>query len=332
MRKKSVKKRLQNIWLSQWFILLLIIIAISAVTAAVNPSFLKLTNILAVLNQVASLMLVAIGATIMISSGHFDISVGAVVGLSVCVMAKLVLAGTNEILVFLAGICVAVACCVLNGALSIALKSPSFIITMATTSIYSGIGLLLTKGVIQNITGKFRFFSGVKIFGVIPIMLVIAFGGYVFAFFMMKYTQTGRQIYAIGANPKAAYLAGIHVNRSKLKFFAMNGLLVGIAAAMYLSRLGSALPSYGAGMEMDAMGAVVIGGTPISGGKGSMIGTLFGVLLIGLISNALNMLHVDAYFQDIASGLLIIVALAISALRQILASLQQKKTDKQEQK
>ncbi len=325
MRKKSLKKTMRNLWLSQWFILLLIIIAISAVTAAVNPSFLKFTNLLAVLNQVASLMLVAIGATIMIASGHFDISVGAVVGLSVCVMAKLVLGGVNDILVFLAGVLVAVICCVINGALSIALKSPSFIITMATTSVYSGIGLLLTKGVIQTITGKFRFFSGVKIFGTIPVMLVIALGGYIVAFLMMKHTQTGRQIYAIGANPNAAYLAGINVNRSKIKFFAIDGLLVGIAAAMYLSRLGSALPSYGSGMEMDAMGAVVIGGTPISGGKGSVVGTLFGVLLIGLISNALNMLHVDAYFQDIASGLLIIVALAISALRQVLAAAQQRR-------
>lgn len=324
MKKRNAKRIIRNIWLSQWFILLLIIIMISAVTAIINPSFLKFTNILAVLSQVASLMLVAIGATIMIASGHFDISVGAVVGLSVCVMAKLVMSGVNDIFVFLAGVAVAVICCIINGALSIALNSPSFIITMATTSIYSGIGLLLTKGVIQTITGKFRFFSGVKIFGVIPVMLVIAFGGYIVAFLMMKYTQTGRQIYAIGANPNAAYLAGINVSRSKIKFFAMNGLLVGIAAAMFLSRLGSALPSYGAGMEMDAMGAVVIGGTPISGGKGSIVGTFFGVLLIGLISNALNMLHVDAYFQDIASGLLIIVALAISALRQVLASARQK--------
>lgn len=325
MKKRSMKNIMRNVWFSQWFILLLIIIAISAVTSMINPSFLRLTNILAVLNQVASLMLVAIGATIMITSGHFDISVGAVVGLTVCVMAKLILGGINEIVVFLMGILVSVACCTLNGALSIVLKSPSFIVTMATTSIYTGIGLLLTKGVIQTITGKFRFFSGTKLFGVIPVMLVIAFSGYIVAFLLLKYTQTGRQIYAIGANQNAAYLAGINVNKSKLKFFAIDGLLVGIAAALYLSRLGSALPSYGSGMEMDAMGAVVIGGTPISGGKGNVVGTFFGVLLIGLISNALNMLHVDAYFQDIASGLMIIIALAISTLRQVLALAQQKR-------
>lgn len=324
MKKNKFKKLSKEVLLSQWFILVIIIVILSAITAISNPNFLKITNLIAILSQVASLLLVAIGANIMISSGHFDISVGAVVGLTVCVMAILIINGMNEFLVFAIGVAIAVGCCLLNGALSIALKSPSFIITMATTSIYTGIALLLTKGVIQNIIGKFRFFSGTKLFGIVPIMLVIAIFAYIIAFIGMKYTRTGRQIYAIGSNPMAAYLAGINVTASKLKFFALDGLLVGIAAAMYLSRLGSALPSYGVGMEMNAMGAVVIGGTPISGGKGSIAGTFCGVLLIGLISNALNMMHVDAYFQDIASGALIIVALAISALRVTLANRQKK--------
>lgn len=318
---KTKKINFRKVLYSQWFILLLILIIISAVTTAVNPKFLTVNNIIGILNQVSSLALVASGAMVMIASGHFDISVGAIVGLCTCIMAILILAGVNAFVVFVLGVLTATLCCLLNGALSIVLKAPSFIITMATTSIYSGIALLLTKGVIQNITGKFRFFSGTKLFGNISIAIVIALVTYIISYIIMKYTQTGRQIYAIGANPVAAFLSGINVTRSKLKFFAINGVLVGVAAAMYLSRLGSALPSYGAGMEMDAMGAVVIGGTPISGGKGSVAGTLLGVLLIGLISNALNMMRVDAYYQDIASGLLIIMALAITALRMKLSSL-----------
>ena len=179
------------------------------------------------------------------------------------------------------------------------------------------------------ITGKFRFFAGTKVFGSVPIMVVIAFAFYIIAYLMLKYTRTGRQIFAIGSNPTAAYLSGINVNQSKLKFFALDGLLVGVAAAMYISRLGSGLPSYGSGMEMNAMGAVVIGGTPISGGKGSIGGTLCGVLLIGLISNSLNMMHVDAFWQDIASGGLIILALAISAIRMKLAAKQQAEAAKE---
>lgn len=316
-------KNFKKLLYSQWFVLVIIIILISTVTALVNPKFLTWKNLLAIVTQVASLSLVAIGATIMIASGHFDISVGAIVGLCTCVMAIMIINGVNELVVFITGVALAALCCLLNGALSIALNAPSFIITMATTGIYTGIGLLLTKGVLQMITGKFRFFSGTKVFGAVPVMVVIAFIGYVIAYIILKYTQTGRQIFAIGANPTAAYLSGIDVNKSKLKFFAIDGILVGIAAAMYISRLGSGLPSYGSGMEMDAMGAVVIGGTPISGGKGNIGGTLCGVLLIGLISNSLNMMHVDAFWQDIASGGLIILALAISAIRMRLAAKQQ---------
>ncbi len=322
-------KNFKKLLYSQWFVLVIIIILISTVTALVNPKFLTWKNLLAIVTQVASLSLVAIGATIMIASGHFDISVGAIVGLCTCVMAIMIINGVNELVVFIAGVALAALCCLLNGTLSIALNAPSFIITMATTGIYTGIGLLLTKGVLQMITGKFRFFSGTKVFGAVPIMVVIAFIGYVFAYIMLKYTQTGRQIFAIGANPTAAYLSGIDVNKSKLKFFAIDGILVGIAAAMYISRLGSGLPSYGSGMEMDAMGAVVIGGTPISGGKGNIGGTLCGVLLIGLISNSLNMMHVDAFWQDIASGGLIILALAISAIRMRLAAKQQAEAAKE---
>lgn len=322
-------KNFKKLLYSQWFVLVIIIILISAVTTIVNPKFLTWKNLLAIVTQVASLSLVAIGATIMIASGHFDISVGAVIGLCTCVMAIMVINGVNDLLVFIVGVALATVCCVLNGALSIALNAPSFIITLATTGIYTGIALLLTKGVLQMITGKFRFFAGTKVFGSVPIMVLIAFAFYIIAYLMLKYTRTGRQIFAIGSNPTAAYLSGINVNKSKLKFFALDGLLVGVAAAMYISRLGSGLPSYGSGMEMNAMGAVVIGGTPISGGKGSIGGTLCGVLLIGLISNSLNMMHVDAFWQDIASGGLIILALAISSIRMKLAAKQQAEAAKE---
>ncbi len=315
-------KNFKKLLYSQWFVLVIIIILIGTVTTIVNPKFLTWKNFLAIVTQVASLSVVAIGATIMIASGHFDISVGAVIGLCTCVMAIMIINGANEFVVFLVGMVLSTVCCVLNGALSIALNAPSFIITLATSGIYTGIGLLLTEGVLQMITGKFRFFSGTKVFGAVPIMVVIALACYVLAYIMFKFTQTGRQIYAIGANPNAAYLSGINVNKSKIKFFAIDGLLVGLAASMYLSRLGSGLPSYGSGMEMDAMGAVVIGGTPISGGKGSIGGTLCGVLLIGLISNSLNMMHVNAFYQDIASGALIILALTISMIRTKLVARQ----------
>lgn len=132
---------------------------------------------------------------------------------------------------------------------------------------------------------------------------------------ILRYTQIGRRIFAIGSNEKAAFLSGIKVTRNKLIFFALNGFFVGLAAVLLLSRVGSALPSTGAGYELQAMGAVVIGGAPINGGKGNIVGTFFGVLLMGLISNVLNILGVNSYLQEIASGALIIISLGISAIR-----------------
>jgi ribose transport system permease protein len=145
-------------------------------------------------------------------------------------------------------------------------------------------------------------------------MFVIGLLMYLIVHFVLKSTKFGRRIYAIGSNPQAAYLSGINVKKSKMEFFALNGAFVGIAATMLLSRIGAAGASTGAGLELQAMGAVVIGGIPISGGKGSIFGTFLGVLLMGLISNSLNMLQANPFLQELATGALIILAVGMSAL------------------
>jgi ribose transport system permease protein len=147
-------------------------------------------------------------------------------------------------------------------------------------------------------------------------MFIISLAGYFVVHFILKYTKIGRRAFAIGSNEKATYLAGIPINQNKLLFFIINGLLVGIAATLLLSRIGAAQPSTGSGIELQAIGAVVIGGTPMTGGRGKIIGTFFGVLLTGIISNALNMLQVNAYFQDVAIGALILVSLGVSVFSQ----------------
>ena len=299
----------------QWLILLFIIILISAFTAVANPRFLLINNVMNIFEQIAVLGLMAAGATILIISGNFDISVGAVVGLSSCIMAMMINNGTNVFVAAISGIVIAMICTLMNGILSILFKAPSFIVSLATTSVFTGTALYITRGVIQTVYGKFDFMNKFKLFGVIPLIFIISLIGCVIVGIILKYTQIGRRIYAIGSNEKAAFLSGIRVNRNKLLFFAMNGFFVGLAAVLLLSRVGSALPSTGAGYELQAMGAVVIGGAPINGGKGNIIGTFFGVLLMGLISNVLNILGVNSYLQEIASGALIIASLGISALR-----------------
>ena len=181
--------------------------------------------------------------------------------------------------------------------------------------VYTGAALYLTKGVIQTVYGKFDTMNRFRLFGAVPLIFIISLMGCVVVGIILRYTQIGRRIFAIGSNEKAAFLSGIKVTRNKLIFFALNGFFVGLAAVLLLSRVGSALPSTGAGYELQAMGAVVIGGAPINGGKGNIVGTFFGVLLMGLISNVLNILGVNSYLQEIASGALIIISLGISAIR-----------------
>ena len=290
----------------QWLILLLIILLISVLTALKNPRFLMLNNVMNIFEQIAVLGLVAAGATILIISGNFDISVGAVIGLSSCLMAMMMNAGIPIPAAAAAGILTAMFCTFFNGVLAILFKAPSFIISLATTSVYTGAALYLTKGVIQTVYGKFDTMNRFRLFGAVPLIFIISLMGCVVVGIILRYTQIGRRIFAIGSNEKAAFLSGIKVTRNKLIFFAMNGFFVGLAAVLLLSRVG---------YELQAMGAVVIGGAPINGGKGNIVGTFFGVLLMGLISNVLNILGVNSYLQEIASGALIIISLGISAIR-----------------
>lgn len=305
---------------NQWVLLLAVVIILSIVTGSVNQKFYRPENFFSILEQISVLGLVAAGATILIIAGNFDISVGSMIGLSACVMSILMIKGLNETLAAILGILLCMACASLNGAMSMAFKTPSFIISLATTGVYHGIALALTGGVIQMIVGKFEFLGSYDIFGFFPLLFFISILGYVFVHIILKYTQTGRRIFAIGSNPRAAFLAGIRVSRNTIGFFTLNGFLVGVAAVILLSRLGAALPSTGVGIELRAIGAVVIGGVPISGGRGSVLGTFFGVLLMGVISNSLNMMRVNPYFQEVAYGALIILAVAISSLRYRFAS------------
>jgi len=249
-------------------------------------------------------------------AGNFDISVGANIGMSACVMAIMIKAGYGSAPSVVAGILVATFNAFFVGACSILFKAPSFIISLACIGIFRGIALAFTKGVLQLVYGNFEFLGTKRFFNIIPLMFIISLAGYLIVHFILKYTKIGRRAFAIGSNAQATYLAGIPINLNKLIFFIINGLLVGIAATLLLSRIGAAQPSTGSGIELQAIGAVVIGGTPMTGGRGKIIGTFFGVLLTGIISNALNMLQVNPYFQDVAIGALIIVSLGVSAFSQ----------------
>jgi ribose transport system permease protein len=312
MTKSTITKRLLA---NQWSFLLLVVILLSIVAGVVNSRYWWVGNLTNLLGQISVLSLVACGATILIISGNFDISVGANIGLSSVVMAMLMRSGVFPPLAAFIGLLVSVLCASLIGAASILFQAPSFIISLAAIGVFQGIALFITQGTIQTIYGQFETLGGAKLFNVIPLLFIIALVGYFVVHVILAYTQLGRCTYAIGNNPRATYLAGINVNRKKLLFFGINGVFVGVAAMLLLSRVGAAQPSTGTGIELQAIGSVVIGGAPMSGGKGNALGTFCGVLLWGVIGNALNMMRVNPYIQDVVIGLLIILAVAVSSLR-----------------
>ena len=312
--KKVLSRRRSSILRSQWFFLLVAEIIIAVITGIVNPRFFTTSNIMNILEQIAVLGIVSSGMTLLIISGEIDISVGANIGLSSCVMAMMIKSSNGYLLPVIVGIALAVFNSLLVGITARAFKAPSFITSLAFTSVFQGVALAITKGSFQTIYGQFEFIGTTRLWQILPFSFIISIGAYIIVHFLLSYTKLGRRTYAVGSNPSAAYLSGISVNRSKLTAFLLNGIFIGIASMVLLSRIGAAQPSTGSGIELKAIGAVVIGGTPLSGGKGRIIGTFFGVLLMGLISNSLNMLRVNPYFQTVTFGVLIIASLAISVL------------------
>jgi ribose transport system permease protein len=312
MKKNRLREK-NVLFRNQWFFLLVVEIGLAVVTGIVNPRFFTASNLMNILEQVAVLGVVASGMTLLIISGEIDISVGANIGLSSCVMAMMMKAMGSSFLPVLVGIFLAIGNSFLVGVTSRGFKAPSFITSLAFISVFQGIALAITKGSFQTIYGQFETIGMTKVARILPLSFIISIGAYCIVHFLLTQTKLGRRIYSVGSNPQAAYLSGISVSRTKLTAFFLNGLFVGVATMVLLSRIGAAQPSTGSGIELRAIGAVVIGGTPLSGGKGRIIGTLFGVFLMGIISNTLNMLRVNPYFQEVTFGLLIIASLAVSA-------------------
>jgi ribose transport system permease protein len=310
---RLLKKR-KSIFKNQWFFLLLAEAAIAIITGIVNPRFFTTNNIMNILEQIAVLGIVSSGMTLLIISGEIDISAGANIGISSCVMAMMMKNTDTYLIPILAGIGLATMNSLLVGITSRVFKAPSFITSLAFISVFEGLALAITKGSFQTIYGKFETIGTSRLWQILPLSFIISIGAYLIVHFLLAYTKLGRRTYAVGCNPSAAYLSGISVTRTKLLAFLLNGIFIGVSAMVLLSRIGAAQPSTGSGIELKAIGAVVIGGTPLSGGKGKIIGTFFGVLLMGLISNSLNMLRVNPYYQTVTFGVLIIASLAVSVL------------------
>lgn len=289
---------------------LLGLIVLIVVVSIMNPSFLAPLNILNLLRQVAINALIAFGMTFVILTGGIDLSVGAILALSSTLMAGMMVSGMDPILAILVGCLLGAVMGAVNGLLITKGKMAPFIVTLATMTIFRGLTMVYTNG--NPITGlgdsfMFQVFGRGYFLG-IPVPAVTMIITFAILWIILHKTPFGRQTYAIGGNEKAAIISGIKVDRVKIMIYSLAGLLAALAGAILTSRLNSASPTAGDSYELDAIAAVVLGGTSLSGGRGWIVGTLIGALIIGTLNNGLNLLGVSSFFQMVVKGGVIILA------------------------
>ncbi|WP_440894713.1 ABC transporter permease subunit [Amphibacillus sp. Q70] len=289
--------------------LLLIVIVISFI----NPGFLTAGNLFNVLRQVSINGLIAFGMTFVILTGGIDLSVGSTLALSSAVSAMMMANGLDPMLAVLAGLIAGALLGAFNGLVIAKGKVAPFIATLATMTIFRGITLVLLDGRPisgMNDSGFFVMMGKGYLFG-IPIPAILMLVTFLILFIILKQTTVGRRIYAVGGNEEAATLSGIKADRIKIFVYSLTGMLSAFAGIILTSRLSSAQPTAGDSYELDAIAAVVLGGTSLTGGKGKIAGTLIGALIIGVLNNGLNLIGVSSFFQQVVKGSVILLAVLV---------------------
>lgn len=291
------------------------LVAVCVAMVFASDSFLSAANLENVLRQVSINAIIGVGMTCVILTGGIDLSVGSVMALSGTLAAGLLVAGANGAAALAAGIGVGVALGAANGLFVAFAGMPPIIVTLATMGIARGLALIYTGGYpIDGLPDWVRFFGSGKVLGVqMPVLTMLAV--YALAWLMLERMPFGRYVYAIGGNEHATRLSGVRVSRVKLAVYTFAGLTSALAALVLTGRLMSGQPNAGGGFELDAIAAVMMGGTSIAGGRGSIVGTLVGALLLGVLNNGLNMIGVNPYVQNVIKGAIILLAIYIGRER-----------------
>lgn len=307
MLKSSSQSVLQKLGPLLGLILLVVIITI------MSPNFLTVNNLMNVLRQVSINALIAFGMTFVILTGGIDLSVGSILALTGAVTAGLLAGGMDPILAMLIGLVLGAILGAINGIIISKGNVAPFIATLATMTIYRGLTLVYTEGrPISGLGDSLSFqMIGKGYFLGIPVPVVIMVVAFAVLYFILKKTTFGRRVYAVGGNEEASRLSGIKVGRIKIYVYALTGALAALASLILTSRLNSAQPTAGNMFELDAIAAVVLGGTSLTGGRGWIVGTLIGALIIGVLNNGLNLIGVSSFFQQVVKGAVILLAVLI---------------------
>lgn len=295
----------------QRFLLAIVIIAIVSVVSIINPKFIALNNVITIFQQISVLGILTMAMSLLLISGGIDLSIGNIMVLSGIVMSVVIEAGMPVYLAIFAGLGVGLACGLINGVIIAKSKCIPLIISLGTSQAFYGLALSISGGSIMSFNGTFNGLK-IKIAGVFPVMLLVLLLMTAIAYTVLNYTKFGRRIVAIGGNEKNAYLSGINVVRYKIITYAIAGLFCAVASIVFCARIDSITSNAGSGYETNALTAAIIGGVTFDGGKGTIGGAFLGCLLMGVISNAMNILHVPTYIQTIITGAIIVAAVVLS--------------------
>ncbi|MCW9732189.1 ribose ABC transporter permease [Avibacterium sp. 20-15] len=302
--------KLKNFLIEQRSILALLVLI--AIVSSINPHFFTMDNLLNILRQTSVNAIIAVGMTFVILTAGIDLSVGSVLALTGAIAASLV---NLDLSMFIVIPLVLLCGTVLGGISGMIIakgKVQAFIATLVTMTLLRGVTMVYTDGRpislgFSDVADHFSFLGTGYLFGIpFPIWLMATI--FLVAWYILKHTPMGRYIYALGGNEAATRLSGINVDKVKIFVYAVSGFLATVAGLIVTSRLSSAQPTAGVSYELDAIAAVVVGGTSLMGGKGRILGTLIGALIIGFLNNALNLLDISSYYQMIAKSIVILAA------------------------
>lgn len=308
---KTKMKENQNLGTILALIILMVFVSI------LNPTFLQANNLMNLMRQLIINGFIALGMTFVILTGGIDLSVGSTLALTSAIFAGLLQNGMNTGLAILVAVGLGLVLGLINGILITKGKLAPFIVTLATMTIFRGLTLVYTDG--RPIAGPkdnfaFKFLGKGQFFG-IPFQVILFILAFLCLWIILNKTSLGRKIYAVGGNEKASYISGINIDKVKIWVYVISSLMAVLSGLVLTSRLNSAQPTAGAAYEMDAIAAVVLGGTSMTGGSGSLTGTLIGILILGVLNNGLNLLGVSSFYQQIVKGIVILIAVLIDRKR-----------------
>ncbi|UKS24513.1 ribose ABC transporter permease [Paenibacillus sp. HWE-109] len=295
--------------------ILIALVSLIVFFALTTSTFLSTSNVLNVLRQISINAIIAFGMTFTILINGIDLSVGSILAVSQVITIGLLFMGVPIVPALIVGLLIGAVLGLINGFVITKGKIPPFIVTLSMMIMARGFAYVLTGGRPMSFNNEILSFIGNGYIGPIPVPILIMVICLIITSFILNKTKFGRHVYAVGGNREAARFSGIQISKIEMLVYTISGLLAGLSGVILAARMSSAQPTSGSGFELDAIAAVVLGGTSFSGGIGKIGGVFIGALIIGVLNNGLNLMHVSSYWQMIIKGLVIVTAVYVDSLK-----------------